>query len=101
MIAPSYTCPNCHRTSYNEDDVQHQYCGHCHASSETVRVRLRVENLRKSAITVTVECVIYMILIWAGVLLIDAELAQLPLWERIVVSMAMGLLVSRFVWGRQ
>jgi len=30
MPARSYTCPVCHMTSYNENDVLHQYCGNCH-----------------------------------------------------------------------
>lgn len=28
--ARSFTCPECHRTSYNENDVQNKYCGACH-----------------------------------------------------------------------
>lgn len=27
---PSITCPVCHRTSYNDNDIAHGYCGHCH-----------------------------------------------------------------------
>ena len=30
MPTRSYTCPVCHMTSYNENDVLHQYCGNCH-----------------------------------------------------------------------
>jgi len=32
-IAPdgkSITCLRCHKTSYNQNDVAHHYCGHCH-----------------------------------------------------------------------
>lgn len=25
-----FTCPDCHRTSYNPSDVADGYCGHCH-----------------------------------------------------------------------
>lgn len=24
-----FTCPNCHRTSYNPNDKKHRYCGAC------------------------------------------------------------------------
>ena len=27
---PSFTCPRCHLTSYNENDVREGYCGNCH-----------------------------------------------------------------------
>ena len=27
---PSYTCPRCHRVSYNRHDLEHRYCGACH-----------------------------------------------------------------------
>jgi hypothetical protein len=29
--APHITCPVCHRTSYNPNDIREGYCGHCHA----------------------------------------------------------------------
>jgi hypothetical protein len=28
--APSFTCPRCHRTSWNPNDVREGYCGACH-----------------------------------------------------------------------
>lgn len=28
---PSFTCPRCQRTSHNPSDVDHGYCGACHA----------------------------------------------------------------------
>lgn len=28
--APSFSCPNCKRVSYNTKDVEHRYCGGCH-----------------------------------------------------------------------
>lgn len=28
---PSITCPKCGRTSYNRNDIEQGYCGHCHA----------------------------------------------------------------------
>ncbi len=27
----TYTCPRCGRTSWNQNDVAHRYCGACHA----------------------------------------------------------------------
>jgi hypothetical protein len=27
---PGFTCPRCGRTSYNPNDIQQGYCGHCH-----------------------------------------------------------------------
>lgn len=30
----SITCLRCHQTSYNANDVQHHYCGHCHAAHD-------------------------------------------------------------------
>lgn len=27
---PSFTCPQCHRTSHDPEDVIEGYCGHCH-----------------------------------------------------------------------
>jgi hypothetical protein len=27
---PSFTCPNCHRVSYNANDIREGYCGACH-----------------------------------------------------------------------
>lgn len=27
---PSITCPVCHRTSYNLNDIREKYCGFCH-----------------------------------------------------------------------
>jgi hypothetical protein len=29
-MIPSITCPHCHRTSSNPNDVREGYCGHCH-----------------------------------------------------------------------
>lgn len=28
-IQPSITCPRCHRTSFNPNDIQQGYCGNC------------------------------------------------------------------------
>lgn len=28
---PSFTCPDCGRTSYHPEDVKNSYCGNCHA----------------------------------------------------------------------
>lgn len=28
---PSFTCPQCGRTSYNQNDIRERYCGACHA----------------------------------------------------------------------
>jgi hypothetical protein len=30
VTAPSFTCPRCHATSYNPNDVREGYCGNCH-----------------------------------------------------------------------
>lgn len=30
MTAESITCPECHRTSWNPNDVKEGYCGNCH-----------------------------------------------------------------------
>lgn len=30
-MTESITCPVCRMTSYNPNDVQYGYCGHCHA----------------------------------------------------------------------
>lgn len=30
LSVPSFTCPQCGRTSHNLNDVQNNYCGHCH-----------------------------------------------------------------------
>ena len=30
MSAPNFTCPRCHRTTYNPTDVEQGYCGGCH-----------------------------------------------------------------------
>ena len=27
---PHFTCPDCHRTSWNPSDIGNLYCGHCH-----------------------------------------------------------------------
>lgn len=27
---PSFTCPECGRTSYNPNDIEQRYCGNCH-----------------------------------------------------------------------
>lgn len=32
--APSFTCPACGKTSYNPNDIKHQYCGFCHTFPE-------------------------------------------------------------------
>lgn len=29
-IAESFTCPQCHRTSFNPNDIKARYCGACH-----------------------------------------------------------------------
>ena len=29
-VRQSYTCPRCHRVSYNPHDLEHRYCGACH-----------------------------------------------------------------------
>jgi hypothetical protein len=29
MTQPSITCPKCHRTSYNPNDIREEYCGNC------------------------------------------------------------------------
>jgi len=29
-VPPSFTCPDCHMTSYNPNDIKHNYCGNCH-----------------------------------------------------------------------
>lgn len=29
----SFTCPQCNVTSHNPNDIQHRYCGNCHAFS--------------------------------------------------------------------
>jgi hypothetical protein len=29
-MADSITCPACHRTSHNPNDIEQGYCGHCH-----------------------------------------------------------------------
>lgn len=29
LLHPRFTCPRCHRTSYNINDVREGYCGHC------------------------------------------------------------------------
>jgi hypothetical protein len=31
---PSFTCPDCGRTSYHPQDVAHRYCGACHTFPE-------------------------------------------------------------------
>lgn len=28
---PKTTCPRCHKTSFNHNDVREKYCGNCHA----------------------------------------------------------------------
>jgi len=30
MSQPNFTCPRCHRTTYNPTDVEQGYCGACH-----------------------------------------------------------------------
>lgn len=30
VMAPSFTCPRCERTSWHPDDVREGYCGACH-----------------------------------------------------------------------
>jgi len=34
---PSITCPVCHRTSYNPNDIANRYCGFCHQFHEDMR----------------------------------------------------------------
>lgn len=34
---PSITCPHCHTTSYNANDVAQRYCGNCHAFHDDMR----------------------------------------------------------------
>lgn len=43
MTEPSITCPVCGMTSYNPNDIEHGYCGNCHAF--TRRTVPRVETL--------------------------------------------------------
>jgi len=31
VTTASYTCPVCHKTSFNHNDALHQFCGNCHA----------------------------------------------------------------------
>jgi hypothetical protein len=31
VTQPSITCPQCHKTSYNPNDVREGFCGYCHA----------------------------------------------------------------------
>jgi hypothetical protein len=31
---PEFTCPDCHRTSYNPEDARNRYCGNCHEFKE-------------------------------------------------------------------
>ena len=31
MSAECFECPKCHARSYNANDIQHRYCGRCHA----------------------------------------------------------------------
>lgn len=33
---PHITCPVCRMTSYNPHDIEHGYCGNCHAYTGTV-----------------------------------------------------------------
>lgn len=35
--ATYYSCPKCHATSRNPNDVQNMYCGHCHTFAEALR----------------------------------------------------------------
>lgn len=38
---PCYTCPRCHMTSYNPNDIAEGYCGNCHDwTSAPIGVRL-------------------------------------------------------------
>src|SRR6266568_7921006 len=32
----SFTCPDCHTTSHNPNDITNQYCGNCHEFKGTV-----------------------------------------------------------------
>lgn len=36
VIPDSITCPQCHWTSYNPNDVRCEYCGHCHQYHDTM-----------------------------------------------------------------
>lgn len=36
---PSFTCPDCGRTSWNPNDVKYGYCGACHAFTFTESAR--------------------------------------------------------------
>jgi hypothetical protein len=42
-VAPhylSFTCPDCHRTSYNPNDIRQRYCGNCHEWKPSEATRL-------------------------------------------------------------
>lgn len=50
--APHYTCPRCHRTSYNANDVEQRYCGACHQFDGQVpdtRFLLNEKKIRESS----------------------------------------------------
>ncbi len=38
----SYTCPVCHRTSYNPHDERYGYCGHCRDFTRDADVTYRL-----------------------------------------------------------
>jgi hypothetical protein len=43
---PSFTCPICRMTSYNENDIYHGYCGNCHAFTRgSVLVEMKVADM--------------------------------------------------------
>ncbi len=44
MTEPSITCPKCLRTSYNINDVKHQYCGACHEFHDVIRAEFIMNN---------------------------------------------------------
>ncbi len=37
--APSITCHECGRTSFNESDIKHKYCGYCHKYHEDTQAK--------------------------------------------------------------
>jgi hypothetical protein len=100
LTSPSYTCLRCGRTSYNENDVQHRYCGHCHASSGTVQVSLSLGKRERSPWVFLIEYVVYVVLAGAGVLVVKEWLPNLAFWKTVIVDMAIGYLAAQQVWRR-
>lgn len=41
-MEPSITCPVCHRTSYNQFDINYKYCGYCHDYYKESRPRVKL-----------------------------------------------------------